>query len=938
MRKRIFAFVALLLAVCMPMAFLTALAEGETVVFSDDFEQAKPGSSMPAGWSFHSYEDEYNSRPGVSFAELTQADDSSGRGSVLHMVSTDDDDAAVYRSIEVEPNSTYRLSCYIKTSGITGSTGEGAGANVALRGIIARSQGVYDDSDWRLVELVGVTDNSQTQLVVSCRIGGYSAVSHGEAWFDDFKVEKLTSYAGETVNFFDVSAGSDSSNEGGSAGHVTTTVIIVLAALLICAVALIVFLGGRRGSGEKTARSIAKDLMEHEDSALERIKGGSVFDLDRRTLPAPTDNKLHFKKLDWIFVTVLTVVYAAVALFRLGSLKFPTSAWQGQTGESIRIEFESPQTISKVMQNCGVSYSDYTLTADNGEVISLGEKEVTNYWNMFKWKSLTIPSGITATTGLTLTVNSGDTGRPKEPDLVLNELVIYNTAGDLVKCTVNGDVSSPLFDEQDTVPEHYSYMTSMYFDEVYHARTAYEHINNLSVYEWTHPPLGKLIIAVGILIFGMKPFGWRIMGTLFGIFMVPIMYCFAKRLVKRPQLCLLASTLFAFDFMHFTQTRIATVDVYALFFTLLMTYYMYQFITCDIGDSLKRMLKPLALSGLFFGLGCASKWTCIYTGAALALLFFAKLIAMGVSSRRLKESDPAYADFAKKYLRRAVTLCLWCVIFFIVVPAMIYGAAYCRYYTAQWKPAEQARVLAADSSRGATADEVRLTFAEASKAYVKGVIKNQSDMYNYHSGLQSDHSASSPWWMWIFNLRPTWFYVGQALPNGNIGTISSFGNPAVWNICFIGTVALIATLIFHRRRLTREAYFLFICMASALLPWVFVTRSTYAYHYFSTVPYIILASVYLLKYIEDINEYNLSLEGAKRTFIRKLIPNIKYIWIVLTIVLFALFYPVISGLEVPREYIYMLQWVPYKKRIIYNDDGTVKRTLRMGWTFLGYGD
>ena len=119
---------------------------------------------------------------------------------------------------------------------------------------------------------------------------------------------------------------------------------------------------------------------------------------------------------------------------------------------------------------------------------------------------------------------------------------------------------------------------------------------------------------------------------------------------------------------------------------------------------------------------------------------------------------------------------------------------------------------------------------------------------------------------------------------------------------------------------------------------MFVTRSTYAYHYFSTVPYIILASVYLLKYIEDINEYNLSLEGAKRTFIRKLIPNIKYIWIVLTIVLFALFYPVISGLEVPREYIYMLQWVPYKKRIIYNDDGTVKRTLRMGWTFLGYGD
>ena len=265
------------------------------------------------------------------------------------------------------------------------------------------------------------------------------------------------------------------------------------------------------------------------------------------------------------------------------------------------------------------------------------------------------------------------------------------------------------------------------------------------------------------------------------------MYCMSKRILKRPQLCLLSTLLFAFDFMHFTQTRIATVDVYALFFTLLMTYYMYQFLTTDIGDGLKRMLKPLALSGLFFGLGCASKWTCIYTGAALAFMFFAKLIWLGVKSMRLAQKDKKYAALRSRFWRRALVICAWCVVFFIIVPAMIYAAAYCRYYTAQWKPSAQQRIYAADPSRGETAEQVKLTVSEAANAYIKGVIKNQTDMYNYHSGLQSDHSASSPWWMWLFNLRPTWFYISPSMPGGKVGTISTFGNPAVWNICFFGS-------------------------------------------------------------------------------------------------------------------------------------------------------
>ena len=42
----------------------------------------------------------------------------------------------------------------------------------------------------------------------------------------------------------------------------------------------------------------------------------------------------------------------------------------------------------------------------------------------------------------------------------------------------------------------------MYFDEVYHARTAFELLAHREPYEWTHPHLAKEIMALGILGFG----------------------------------------------------------------------------------------------------------------------------------------------------------------------------------------------------------------------------------------------------------------------------------------------------------------------------------------------------------------------------------------------------------------------------------------------------
>lgn len=48
-------------------------------------------------------------------------------------------------------------------------------------------------------------------------------------------------------------------------------------------------------------------------------------------------------------------------------------------------------------------------------------------------------------------------------------------------------------------------MNSSYFDEIYHVRTAIEHQKDIWPYEVSHPPLGKLIIGIGISLFGVTP-------------------------------------------------------------------------------------------------------------------------------------------------------------------------------------------------------------------------------------------------------------------------------------------------------------------------------------------------------------------------------------------------------------------------------------------------
>jgi dolichyl-phosphate-mannose--protein O-mannosyl transferase len=394
-----------------------------------------------------------------------------------------------------------------------------------------------------------------------------------------------------------------------------------------------------------------------------------------------------------------------------------------------------------------------------------------------------------------------------------------------------------LVDESLLVPEYQSYLNGTIFDEVYHARTGYEFIHHLTTYEWTHPPLGKIFIALGIKIFGMNPFGWRIPGTLFGIMMLPLFYVFSKRIFKKTWVATATTILFASDFMHFTQTRIATIDVFVVLFIIGMYYFMYCYYDEPHTDnSLKDNWKLLALSGLFMGLAISCKWTGVYGAFGLAVIFFISLFKKDWNSKR--------------FMKTIVVCCL----FFIIIPFIIYTLCY----------------IPVVRNEGV--------------GLLGRMWKDQAAMLTYHKEANSEHPYSSMFYQWPIIYRPILYYA-RTIEENLSETISSFGNPLIW---WSGILAFFILLYDSIIKKNKNALFIIIGYLAQYLPWIFVGRTLFIYHYFPSVPFVILMIGYVM---------NDLVKNNKRD------KKWCYIYVAVSVLLFILFYPVLSGYPVNKEYV-----------------------------------
>ena len=740
--------------------------------------------------------------------------------------------------------------------------------------------------------------------------------------------------------------------------------------------------------------------------------------------------KLGLRRLDVLLMAAVTAVYAVAAFVNLGDTKAPQTEWVSTApGEEVVFDLGQERTFIFTYYG-GISSTDFDISfSSDGETWTEPVTALYDQGQIFRWLWLNESGATTTARYARITVNTS-TASPTSAlaPLRLREVGFLDENGEPLpvasvtsslpdetatavaedgwlsaadSAVVAEDVSPAdphlLIDEQDVVPAYPSYLNSTYFDEIYHARTAYEQLHYEefdSAYEWTHPPLGKTLMMIGIELFGMTPFGWRFMGALMGVLMLPVMYLLVKQLTKRTDLSFIAMFLLAVDAMHFTQTRIATIDSYVVLFIMVMYLFMFRYSQMRWRrDSFARSLVPLGLSGLFMGIAWAAKWVGIYGSAGLVVIFFWTLwknvrIEMRLTkahrqARRLRltrralragkrtqtakavklvwrrngrmqvltlhSSVPvprrATADarsavcpaprplgialficlwagmllalvsgaaaaldvsgllalstsffgsalrllargwvaglcvgavvaaaslvllcrVERSYLRRVGVLSAFCVVMFIIVPLCIY------YFSYYW----QLRVSGNFS--------------------VAQVVSLQKSIFDYHAGLGGDtHAFRSEWYQWPVIAWPMWYYSGSSyLPAGMVSSISCMGNPVVF---WFGLLAIlyVAVRCAWEKRASRAFLLVLIGFLSQYLPWVLVPRSTFIYHYFASVPFIIMASVLVL--------------GRMRRRSRDGFIAAGVVLCVAALALFIAFYPLESGMPVSRAYASLLRW------------------------------
>lgn len=168
----------------------------------------------------------------------------------------------------------------------------------------------------------------------------------------------------------------------------------------------------------------------------------------------------------------------------------------------------------------------------------------------------------------------------------------------------------------------------MYYDEPYFVPEARAFIQGVPNPDpkcppLAKPPLGKLVMAVGMKVAGDNPYGWRIAGAVCGSLTLPAVYLWSFLLLGEARLARVAAALALFNNFWYVMSRIGMMDAFLLVFLMWSLVAYTAALTLDIGLGLRRFL--FVSSGALVGLAGACKWNAIDTLAVLLLMSFALL-------------------------------------------------------------------------------------------------------------------------------------------------------------------------------------------------------------------------------------------------------------------------------------------------------------------------
>lgn len=359
------------------------------------------------------------------------------------------------------------------------------------------------------------------------------------------------------------------------------------------------------------------------------------------------------------------------------------------------------------------------------------------------------------------------------------------------------------------------------FDEVYFPVFAQNYLDGVAPFD-VHPPLGKYEIALGIRILGPSALGMRISTALAGSLIPVAVAGLAYQLTARSKLALISGSLMLLEGLFLVESRFGLLNVWLVLFGL--TAQIYAIAALQARGWKQTGL--LACSGTLLGASAAVKWSGL--GFALGLGSMGA-IAVGLSSL-CGQGQSARSQTIKRQLGvwNHVRLLHWwhIIICFGLVPASV--------YTIQWLP--HIWLVAGHSP-------------DSLATLARQLVEIHAQMLGGHANASPSASLAEPvhpycssWWSWPLLGRPIAYFFEDNSEAWR--AIYALGNPILW---WGSTVAIVYQFIRSIAKPDGVSLFVLANYAANWLPWAFVGRCLFLYHYMGSLVFSILAIALVLE-------------------------------------------------------------------------------------------
>ena len=317
----------------------------------------------------------------------------------------------------------------------------------------------------------------------------------------------------------------------------------------------------------------------------------------------------------------------------------------------------------------------------------------------------------------------------------------------------------------------------------------------------------KLLVAgpdgIDAIETGRHALAWRLPGVLFASLLAFVLVLLARRLFASAVVPVVVGLAVILDGSMYAQARIGMNDIYVATLIVAGWYFVVA-----AHRPRRSAVLDIVVAGLLFGLAAAAKWAAFY---ALAGLFVAAVVITLRAYERGRPGGGGPLDLLGGRGRNAALL----FGSFVIAPVAIYLGSYVRWFGGSTIP------------------------------YGWNIVELTKQMYWYHSSLTAPHPAGSPWWSWPFVLKPVYWYFGQAA-GGDNAYIYDAGNVVLfWG----GIVAFVWCAIAAVRARSIALGFVVFAALAQYLAWIPISRVLFFYHFFTALPFYLLALAAGLAYL-----------------------------------------------------------------------------------------